>query len=66
MFCAPLKWLKASPIILSPATAGPPLLPGLIAASIWIRSPETGKLYSVNSIRETIPLVVERLIPPSG
>ena len=34
--------MAASPIILSPATAGPPLLPGLMAASICTRSPEVG------------------------
>ena len=43
MFCAsPPSWLKARPIILSPAMAGPPLLPGLMAASIWMRRPDTG------------------------
>ena len=39
----PPNLLNASPIILSPAIAGPPLFPGLIAASTWMRRPERGK-----------------------
>ena len=46
--------------------AGPPLLPGFTAASIWIRRPELKGPYCANSIRETIPLVMERLDPPVG
>ena len=35
--------------------AGPPLLPGLRAASTCTRVPHVPKLYPVNSIRETVP-----------
>ncbi len=50
----------------SPTTAGPPELPGLMAASIWMRSPLVGGLYGTNSMRDTMPLVIDRLVPPSG
>ncbi len=40
MFWALAAIEKARPIILSPAITGPPLLPGLIGASIWMRRPE--------------------------
>src|ERR1700753_2047642 len=63
---SPPRRLKARPIILSPAMAGPPLLPGLIAASIWMRNPDTGKLYEANSMRETMPLVIDSDEPPVG
>ena len=67
MFSAP-PWSRenASPSMASPATAGPPELPGLMAASIWMRSPATGALYWANSMRETMPLVMDRLLPPCG
>ena len=39
MFSPEVNLLKTRPTILPSATAGPPLLPGFSAASIWIRSP---------------------------
>ena len=39
MLSAPRTPLKVRPIILSSTSAGPPLLPGLTAASIWMRKP---------------------------
>ena len=37
-----------------------------MAASIWIFRPEVGPLYPVNSIRETMPLVIDSSVPPVG
>ena len=44
MFRAAAELLNVKPIMQSLTIAGPPLLPGLIAASTWMRRPETGKL----------------------
>ena len=44
MLSAWVSLLKISPTILPSIRAGPPLLPGLIAASTWTRTPETSSL----------------------
>jgi hypothetical protein len=58
---------KAMPISLFPWKTGPPLLPALTAASIWIES--SGRwlwAYAETSMRETTPCVIERRSPPIG
>src|SRR5258708_10871005 len=63
MFCAsPPSLLKARPIILSPATAGPPLLPGLIAASTWIRRPDTRSEEHTSELQSPDHLVCRLLL----
>ena len=47
-------------------TAGPPLLPGFKAASIWIRTAEELLAIPRYSIRETTPCVIESCSPPTG
>ncbi len=48
-------------------TAGPPLLPLLIAASICIAKRDSLlQAYFVYSIREITPVVVEIALPPIG
>ena len=65
MFSAPDKFWKATPATLSPIIAGPPLFPGLIAASICIAiSCVAPWAYCVGSTLETTPLVTEILSPP--
>lgn len=67
MFSAPDKFWKATPATLSPIIAGPPLLPGLIAASICIAiSCVAPWAYCVGSTLETTPLVTEMLSPPES
>ena len=68
MFCESSWFWKATPIT-SPSAlrAGPPLLPGLMAASICTASrlaPEWA--YRWISMRETTPCVTETPSPPSG
>ena len=49
--------------MLLPSTiAGPPLLPGLSAASTWILTADTDGLKEANSIREMIPSVTAMII----
>lgn len=66
MLSAPERFWKATPATLSPIIAGPPLFPGLIAASICIAiSWEAPWTYCVGSTLETTPLVTEMLSPPA-
>lgn len=66
IFSAPERFWKATPATLLAMIAGPPLFPGLMAASIWIAiswvAPCT---YCVGSTLETTPLVTEMLSPPA-
>ena len=70
----PMPWLPVAPAVLMPMTlplgssSGPPLLPGLIAVSVWIRlsrtsPPSTGM---VRPSAEMMPLVTESVNVPSG
>jgi hypothetical protein len=69
MFCA---WLAAA--VLMPMTlpvgssSGPPLLPGLIAVSVWIRFDrvEPSSTGMLRPRAETMPLVTESVNVPSG
>lgn len=65
IFSAPERFWKATPATLSPMMAGPPLFPGLIAASIWIAiSCAAPCAYCVGSTLETTPFVTDMLSPP--
>mmetsp|Transcript_69861 Transcript_69861/g.225900 ORF Transcript_69861/g.225900 Transcript_69861/m.225900 type:complete len:253 (+) Transcript_69861:1050-1808(+) len=63
MFVAFLRWLAATPTTRPwPPSTGPPELPGLIAASIWMRN----KPSWFTSMRETTPRVTDMFSPPTG
>ncbi len=66
MFSALGMPLKATPTRRPSETAGPPLLPGLSAASICTRRPCVPRKYALNSTREMIPSVTDICSPPSG
>ena len=68
MFCESCWFWNATPMTApSSSSAGPPELPGLIAASIWIARSETPEwAYRWISMRETTPCVIETPSPPSG
>ena len=48
------------------ANAGPPLLPGLIAASIWMLSRRPARAYDAKVTRLTMPRVMLSESPPTG
>ena len=51
------------------SSSGPPLLPGLIAASVWIRFVEAARRVSTSTVRpvaEMIPVVTVLVYVPSG
>ncbi len=66
MFSASLSRPKTRPIIWLLTTAGPPLLPGLMAALTWMTMPGVRSEYWPKSMRDTTPLVTERSRPPTG
>ena len=70
----PMPWASPAPAVLMPMTlplgsnSGPPLLPGLIAVSVWMRLVRTSPV-STGMLRpsaEMIPLVTESVKVPSG
>jgi len=72
--CAPLACAVITPITLPEASrSGPPLFPGLMAASVWmsplsrVACPEAGSVASMlRPSAETMPLVTVSLKVPSG
>lgn len=67
IFSAPERFWNATPATLLPIIAGPPLFPGLMAASICIAiSCDAPCTYCVGSTLETTPLVTEMLSPPAN
>ena len=69
----PMPWLELATAVLMPMTApvgsrsGPPLLPGLIAVSVWMRFVRLSLWVSMLRPRaEMIPLVTESVNSPSG
>ena len=69
----PMPWLSPATAVLMPMTlplgssSGPPLLPGLIAVSVWMRLSRTS--FSTGMFRpiaEMMPLVTESVNVPSG
>ena len=70
----PMPWAPPAAAVLMPMTlplgsnSGPPLLPGLIAVSVWMRfvrtSPDSTGMLRPSA--EMIPLVTESVNSPSG
>ena len=62
-----LAFKKATPVTFPAALkAGPPLLPGLMAASICMASSVLKADADTISIRLTIPSVMQMVVPPVG
>ncbi len=68
MACAELASAVLMPMTLPlRSRSGPPLLPGLMAASVWIRSSRPPLLTSIDRFRpETTPVVTLFVYSPSG
>ena len=69
----PMPWLSPATAVLIPITrpdgsrSGPPLLPGLMAVSVWMRFVSVPPSTSmVRPTAEMIPLVTESVNSPSG
>ncbi len=70
----PIPWAPPATAVLMPITrpavssSGPPLLPGLIAVSVWMRLVSRVPSWTsmVRPIADTMPVVTESVNSPSG